>query len=252
MPTECSLREFRAWKARIEALPYFEKTIPPHWQASEDPAMQLATSAFVDIGVIRREFAFGAIDPVAHVSLSGNRNPDFAWSGLPTGTRSLALAVPRPGRAVARRRRQPGGRIVPASLPRVDFFHWVLVDLPSGRETDRARRASRRASPRAESPARMRPRGARQGINDYTGWFAGDADMAGNYFGYDGPCPPWNDDRASLCLYAVRARCRTARDRGSIHRRGCPQRAWTGHVLARSGGDGPVYAQSGGRSLAEL
>ena len=34
---------------------------------------------------------------------------------------------------------------------------------------------------------------ARQGINDYTGWFAGDPAMAGNYFGYDGPFPPWND-----------------------------------------------------------
>jgi glutathione S-transferase len=25
--------ELRAWKARIEALPYFDKTIPPHWRA---------------------------------------------------------------------------------------------------------------------------------------------------------------------------------------------------------------------------
>ncbi len=25
--------EMRAWKARIEALPYFDKTIPPHWRA---------------------------------------------------------------------------------------------------------------------------------------------------------------------------------------------------------------------------
>lgn len=24
--------EFKAWKARIEALPYFDKTIPPHWR----------------------------------------------------------------------------------------------------------------------------------------------------------------------------------------------------------------------------
>ena len=24
-------------------------------------------------------------------------------------------------------------------------------------------------------------------------WFASDADMKGDYFGYDGPCPPWND-----------------------------------------------------------
>jgi Raf kinase inhibitor-like YbhB/YbcL family protein len=35
--------------------------------------------------------------------------------------------------------------------------------------------------------------GRRHGVNDYTGWFAGDADMKGDYFGYDGPCPPWND-----------------------------------------------------------
>ena len=38
------------------------------------------------------------------------------------------------------------------------------------------------------------PHGARHGINDYTGWFASDADMAGDYYGYDGPCPPWNDE----------------------------------------------------------
>jgi phosphatidylethanolamine-binding protein (PEBP) family uncharacterized protein len=35
--------------------------------------------------------------------------------------------------------------------------------------------------------------GLRHGINDFTTWFANDADMAGTYFGYDGPCPPWND-----------------------------------------------------------
>ena len=26
------------------------------------------------------------------------------------------------------------------------------------------------------------------------GWFAGDPAMSGDYYGYDGPCPPWNDD----------------------------------------------------------
>ena len=43
-----------------------------------------------------------------------------------------------------------------------------------------------------QSPAG--PAGARQGINDYTLWFGGDAAMGGQYFGYDGPCPPWNDE----------------------------------------------------------
>lgn len=37
--------------------------------------------------------------------------------------------------------------------------------------------------------------GARHGINDYTGWFVGDEEMRGDYHGYDGSCPPWNDAR---------------------------------------------------------
>ena len=38
------------------------------------------------------------------------------------------------------------------------------------------------------------PEGSRQGINDYTGFMAGDPEMQGNYYGYEGPCPPWNDE----------------------------------------------------------
>jgi phosphatidylethanolamine-binding protein (PEBP) family uncharacterized protein len=47
------------------------------------------------------------------------------------------------------------------------------------------------------------PAGARQGINDYTGWFAGDLDMAGTYFGYDGPYPPFNDERPHRYFFRV-------------------------------------------------
>jgi phosphatidylethanolamine-binding protein (PEBP) family uncharacterized protein len=100
------------------------------------------------------------------------------------------------------------GRKVPASLPRVDFFHWVLVDLPPTRRRSSAA-SSRTASPRAASRDRTRLASARQGINDYTGWFAGDKDMAGNYFGYDGPCPPWNDELPHhyvFTLYALDVR----------------------------------------------
>src|SRR3546814_7648077 len=32
-------------------------------------------------------------------------------------------------------------------------------------------------------------------LNEYTVWFAGDPDMAGDYLGYDGPFPPPNDLR---------------------------------------------------------
>jgi phosphatidylethanolamine-binding protein (PEBP) family uncharacterized protein len=65
---------------------------------------------------------------------------------------------------------------------------------------------SRGFTPRGK-PGPAAAHGARQGINDYTGWFAGDAERAGNYFGYDGPFPPFNDSLVHhyvFTLYALR------------------------------------------------
>ena len=93
--------------------------------------MKLSTTAFADGGVIPIEFAFGAIDPVAHLKLSRNRNPDFAWSELPAGTKSLALICHDPDVPSRTDDVNKEDRSVPASLARVDFFHWVLIDLPS-------------------------------------------------------------------------------------------------------------------------
>ncbi len=155
--------------------------------------MKLSTTAFADMGVIPAEFAFGRIDPAQHVALSANRNPDFSWSDLPAGTQSLALVchdpdVPSRGDDVNKE-----GHVVPASLPRVDFFHWVLVDLPPDTPPIARGEFSDGVTARGK-PGPHAPRGARQGISNYTDWFAGDKDMGGNYFGYDGPCPPWNDE----------------------------------------------------------
>ena len=154
--------------------------------------MKLTTTAFPDHGAIPAEFAFGTIDAATHVRLAGNRNPDFAWSDLPPETLSLAIVchdpdVPSRGDDVNQE-----GRIVPASLPRVDFFHWTLIDVPPTSRAIEAEAYSKEVTPRGKNgPAAIN--GTRQGINDYTGWFASDHDMSGDYFGYDGPCPPWND-----------------------------------------------------------
>jgi phosphatidylethanolamine-binding protein (PEBP) family uncharacterized protein len=45
----------------------------------------------------------------------------------------------------------------------------------------------------------------RQGLNDYTGWFASDAAMSGDYYGYDGPCPPWNDSIVHHYIFTLYA-----------------------------------------------
>jgi Raf kinase inhibitor-like YbhB/YbcL family protein len=47
--------------------------------------------------------------------------------------------------------------------------------------------------------------GTRQGLNNYTEWFANDPEMAGKYFGYDGPCPPWNDSVAHRYVFTLYA-----------------------------------------------
>jgi Raf kinase inhibitor-like YbhB/YbcL family protein len=83
-------------------------------------------------------------------------------------------------------------REVPATLPRVDFFHWLLLDIPAATREIVAASHSDGVTPRGKAgPAA--PGGMTHGINDYTNWFAGDEQMNGNYYGYDGPCPPWND-----------------------------------------------------------
>ncbi|MEP7068734.1 MAG: YbhB/YbcL family Raf kinase inhibitor-like protein [Usitatibacter sp.] len=164
--------------------------------------MKLASSSFDDGGAIPAEFAFCAPDDKTHATLSENRNPQLAWSEAPTGTRSFALLchdpdVPSKGDDVNQE-----GRVVPASLARVDFFHWVAVDLPPSMAGVTAGEFSSAVVPRGK-PGPQAPHGARQGINDYTGWFASDAQMAGDYYGYDGPCPPWNDERPHRYVFTL-------------------------------------------------
>ena len=49
------------------------------------------------------------------------------------------------------------------------------------------------------------PERARHGLNGYTGWFAGDATTAGDYFGYEGPFPPFNDSLIHHYVFTVYA-----------------------------------------------
>ena len=164
--------------------------------------MKLASDGFADGGVIPPRFAFCAPDAKAHVTLSKNVNPQLAWSGAPAGTKSFAIIchdpdVPSKGDDVNQE-----GRVVSRDLPRVDFFHWVLVDLPASVASVAEGEFSSSVTPRGK-PGPGAPHGARQGVNDYTGWFASDPDMSGEYRGYDGPCPPWNDELPHRYIFTV-------------------------------------------------
>ena len=157
--------------------------------------MQIRSDSFRNNAAIPAAFAFGRRgDNGEACVLSANRNPHLAWDDAPAGTKSFALVcidsdVPSRGDDVNKE-----GRTVPADLPRVDFAHWLMVDIPPSCNAIAEGACSDGITPHGKR-APSGPPGSVQGKNDYTGWFHGDKDMGGEYLGYDGPCPPWNDER---------------------------------------------------------
>lgn len=166
--------------------------------------MKLNSSSFSDGEKIPGQFAFCIPDAQTHVTLSQNINPQLSWSDAPSQTQSFVIIchdpdVPSRGDDVNQE-----GRSVPASLARVDFFHWVLIDLPAAVDSIKAGEFSQQVSPRGKVGPDA-AHGSRQGVNNYTDWFAGDPDMNGDYYGYDGPCPPWNDEIIHHYVFTVYA-----------------------------------------------
>ncbi len=156
--------------------------------------MKLSSSTFSNLSPIPERCAFGVPDPDTHVRFGQNRNPALQWSEVPEGTGSFALLcididVPTRAEDVNREDRE-----IPANLPRAEFVHWLVANIPAGlRGIDEGACADGVVAGGKSAPGGIP--GAVQGLNDYTAWFANDADMRGRYLGYDGPCPPWNDAR---------------------------------------------------------
>ncbi|MFO7338367.1 MAG: YbhB/YbcL family Raf kinase inhibitor-like protein [Lysobacteraceae bacterium] len=190
--------------------------------------MRIWSDSFEHRGRIPAEFAMGRPDGFAP-----NRNPHLAWDGVPDGTRSFALLcidpdAPTVPETVGRQDLQ-----IPVEQPRAEFVHWAMADIPADVRQIAAGSCSDgvTAKGKRQPPG---PAGARQGLNDYTGWFAGDADMGGDYFGYDGPYPPFNDLRVHRYFFRLFAL--------DVDRLELPERftaadvlrAMQGHVLAEA------------------
>ena len=166
--------------------------------------MKIWSDSFKDGDWIPARLALGKPDGSGKTELAENLNPHLAWSDLPGGTKSIAIVmydvdVPsRPDDV------HPEGRVVPPERPRVEFDHWVWVDIdPTSvvEEGSVSQGVTAKGKDAADAPG-----ATKHGINAYTGWFAGDEDMGGDYFGYDGPCPPWNDGlvhRYKVTAYAL-------------------------------------------------
>jgi Raf kinase inhibitor-like YbhB/YbcL family protein len=105
--------------------------------------------------------------PSRHSCDGANISPQLTWTGVPAGTKSLALIVDDPD--------APD----PAS-PKMTWVHWVLYNIPPS------------ASGLTEGIAEKNlPAGTMQGVNDW------------HRTGYGGPCPPIGKHRYFFKLYAL-------------------------------------------------
>ncbi len=148
-------------------------------------------------------FAFGVFNRDDHMSFGPNRNPGVSWEGAPEGTKSFVVMMFDPDVPSIADDVNKEGRVVSKTIPRVDFFHWLLIDVPAqvrripeGEDSDGV---TPKGKPREGGPFGLR------GINNFTQFLAGNPDMAGTYAGYDGPCPPWNDEIIHRYHYEVYA-----------------------------------------------
>lgn len=159
-----------------------------------------------DGAAIEDTFALARPADEGHVTFAGNQNPHLAWSGAPEGTQSYVITcidmdAPTVGDDVNQEDRE-----VPSDLPRGEFTHWLLANIPASTTTIDAGSHSRGVIERGKA-ADDAPFGL-HGLNDYTSWFEGDPDLDGQWNGYDGCAPPWNDSiphRYTFTVYALDA-----------------------------------------------
>ncbi len=118
-------------------------------------SLTLTSAAFAHQGAI----------PAKHTCEGNDLSPPLAWTGLPPGTKSLALIVDDPDAP-------------DPAAPKMTWVHWVLYNLAP----------SANGLPEGASAL---PSGTLQGLNDW------------QRTGYGGPCPPVGRHRYFHKLYAL-------------------------------------------------
>ena len=114
-----------------------------------------------------------------HTAPGGNLSPPVQWSPGPSGTRSYAIILKDLDAPVHAAHANQEGQDIAAAAPRRDFYHWLLADIPPSV-------TALSAGQSLGQPGRSNYRGTKPG--------------------YQGPCPPWNDQRVHhylLRVYAV-------------------------------------------------
>lgn len=158
-------------------------------------------------------------------------SPAVTWSAGPRGTRSYALRLQDLDVPAAFNDIEKPGITIVADAPRISVDHWVLADIPAAMR-GLAEGADSTGFVKGGKPVGQTPHGTR-GTNIYAGFFAGKPGMAGPYGGYDGPCPPRNDERPHRYVVTVFALDVSRLTLPAGFTGAAMEKAMAGHVLAQ-------------------
>lgn len=203
--------------------------------------MNLTSDSFSEGGKIPARCALAVPADPGPVEFSENRSPHLFWDEIPAGTRSFVVTCIDHDCPSAPDDVNQSDRLVPESLPRVDFTHWLLADVPTSVVEFAEGAHSTEVTPRGKAPDAAIV--GVHGANDYTSWFAGDPELEGTWCGYDGPAPPWNDSIVHRYEFTVAAVDVETLGLEEGFTRGELEAAIDGHVLGRSSVSG-VYASN--------
>ena len=176
------------------------------------PKLAPAHSAKIHVGVdsmkydhmIPSEYAFCTADGHGAATAAANKNPQISWSKGPAGTKSYAVVIyDTDSPAEHRELMNQKGATLTKAVKRKVFFHMVLVDIPAdvmgvpegAASNERLLHGKPASSIKVGVPA----------ANGYTQAFAANDAMKGTYYGYDGPCSPWNDENVHHYHFTVYA-----------------------------------------------
>jgi Raf kinase inhibitor-like YbhB/YbcL family protein len=191
--------------------------------------MELISTSFLDGDTMPDVCALAVPADPGPVEFAGNKNPDLSWSGAPEATRSYVVTCIDHDCPSAPDDVNQSDREVPSSLPRVDFTHWLLANVPVYMTSIEEGSHSDGVIPRGKA-ADGSPIGV-HGLNDYTSWFAGDPELDGEWNGYDGSAPPWNDSIPHHYEFTVHALDVDAIDLDPGFTRADLEASMEGHVL---------------------
>ena len=179
---------------------------------------------------ISEKFAFGVRTEDAPFTFGPNISPAMTWSAGPADTKSYAIIMHDRSVPTVFDDANQEGRTIPADLARMDFMHWILIDIPATTTSLTEGAESDSVVPKGK-PTGSSEHGTR-GANDFGMFMASNPDMAGDYGGYDGPAPPWNDALMHEYVFTVFALDTDSLALNGVFSGAEALAAMEGHVLA--------------------